>query len=50
MARNRYLINLVFLPFFAMSPLTNISEPIVPEIFGSFHISLTADDHANCTA
>jgi MFS transporter, FHS family, L-fucose permease len=42
MARNRYMISLVFLTFFVMSLLTNILGPIVPDIIGSFHVSLAA--------
>src|SRR5207302_5518340 len=42
MARNRYMVGLVFLTFFVMSLLTNILGPIVPDIITSFHVSLTA--------
>jgi MFS transporter, FHS family, L-fucose permease len=42
MARNRYMISLVFLTFFVMSLLTNILGPIVPDIISSFHVSLGA--------
>jgi MFS transporter, FHS family, L-fucose permease len=42
MARNRYMVALVFLTFFVMSLLTNILGPIVPDIISSFHVSLTA--------
>lgn len=42
MARNRTLVALVFLTFFVMSLLTNILGPIVPDIIGSFGVSLTA--------
>jgi MFS transporter, FHS family, L-fucose permease len=42
MARNRYMVGLVFLTFFVMSLLTNILGPIVPDIINSFHVSLTA--------
>ena len=42
MARNRYVVVLVFLTFFVISLLTNIIGPIVPDIISSFHISLTA--------
>ena len=42
MARNRYMISLVFLTFFVMSLLTNILGPIVPDIISSFHVSLAA--------
>ena len=42
MARSRYMISLVFLTFFVMSLLTNILGPLVPDIIGSFHVSLAA--------
>jgi FHS family L-fucose permease-like MFS transporter len=42
MARNRYMISLVFLTFFVMSLLTNILGPIVPDIISSFHVNLAA--------
>lgn len=42
MARSRYMITLVFLTFFVMSLLTNILGPLVPDIIGSFHVSLAA--------
>src|SRR5712671_2149610 len=42
MARNHYMVGLVFLTFFVMSLLTNILGPIVPDIISSFHVSLTA--------
>jgi len=42
MARNRYMVVLVFLTFFVMSFLTNILGPIVPDIISSFHVSLVA--------
>jgi fucose permease len=42
MARNRYMVALVFLTFFVMSLLTNILGPIVPDIINSFGVSLTA--------
>ena len=42
MARNKYMIVLVFLTFFVMSLLTNILGPILPDIISSFHVSLTA--------
>src|SRR5579863_184840 len=42
MARNRYMVGLVFLVFFVMSFLTNILGPIVPDIISSFRVSLTA--------
>lgn len=41
MAKNRYMVGLVFLTFFAISLLTNILGPILPDIIGSFHVSLT---------
>ena len=40
MARNRYMVGLVFLTFFVMSLLTNILGPIVPDIISSFGVSL----------
>jgi MFS transporter, FHS family, L-fucose permease len=42
MARNRYMVVLVFLTFFVISLLTNIIGPIVPDIISSFHVSLMA--------
>ena len=42
MARNRYMVSIVFLTFFVMSLLTNILGPIVPDIISSFKVSLTA--------
>src|SRR3981189_2822406 len=42
MARNRYMVGLVFLVFFVMSFLTNILGPIVPDIISSFGVSLAA--------
>jgi fucose permease len=42
MARNRYIVGLVFLTFFVISLLTNILGPIIPDIISSFHVSLTA--------
>src|SRR2546426_10160807 len=42
MARNRYMVGLVFLTFFVMSLLTNILGPIVPDIISSFRVSLMA--------
>src|SRR2546427_11704617 len=42
MARNRYMVGLVFLTFLVISLLTNILGPIVPDIISSFHVSLTA--------
>jgi FHS family L-fucose permease-like MFS transporter len=42
MARNRYMVILVFISFFVMSLLSNILGPIVPDIITSFHLSLTA--------
>src|SRR6266851_5948391 len=42
MARSRYAVSLVFLTFFAISLLTNILGPIVPDIISSFYVSLTA--------
>lgn len=42
MARNRYVVGLVFLTFFVISLLTNILGAIVPDVITSFHVSLTA--------
>jgi FHS family L-fucose permease-like MFS transporter len=42
MAKNRYMVVLVFLTFFVMSLVTNILGPIIPDIITSFHVSLTA--------
>jgi FHS family L-fucose permease-like MFS transporter len=42
MQRNPYMVSIVFLTFFVMSLLTNILGPIVPDIIGSFKVSLTA--------
>jgi FHS family L-fucose permease-like MFS transporter len=42
MARNRYMVGLVFLTFFVISLLTNILGPIVPDIISNFHVTLTA--------
>jgi FHS family L-fucose permease-like MFS transporter len=42
MARNRYMVGLVFLTFFVMSLLTNILNPLVPDIISSFQVSLAA--------
>jgi MFS transporter, FHS family, L-fucose permease len=36
------MVTLVFLTFFVMSLLTNILGPLVPDIIGSFHVSLAA--------
>jgi FHS family L-fucose permease-like MFS transporter len=40
MARNRYLVGLVFLIFFVMSLLTNILGPLVPDIISGFGVTL----------
>ena len=42
MARSRFAVILVFLTFFVISLLTNILGPVVPDIIGSFHVSLAA--------
>jgi MFS transporter, FHS family, L-fucose permease len=42
MPRNRYMVVVVLLTFFVISLVTNILGPIVPDIIGSFHVSLTA--------
>lgn len=39
--RINYLVGLVFATFFVISFLTNILGPIIPDIIGSFHVSLT---------
>jgi len=38
---NRFIVGVVFLIFFVISFLTNILGPLVPDIIGSFHLSLT---------
>jgi fucose permease len=42
MPESRFAVILVFLTFFVISLLTNILGPVVPDIIGSFHVSLTA--------
>jgi len=42
MARNRFLVGLIFLVFFVISLLTNILGPIVPDIINTFSASLGA--------
>jgi hypothetical protein len=42
MPRNRTMVAIVFLTFFVMSLLTNILGMIVPDIIGSFKVSLAA--------
>ena len=42
MTRNRYMVAIVFLTFFVMSLLSNILDPIVPDIISSFKVSLAA--------
>ena len=42
MARNRFLVGLIFLVFFVISLLTNILGPIVPDIISTFSVSLGA--------
>src|SRR3989475_2274967 len=42
MTRNRYMVSLVLLTFFVISLLTNIINAIVPDIIGSFRVSLMA--------
>src|ERR1700722_5361192 len=42
MARNKFLVGLVFLVFFAISLLSNILGPIVPDIISNFSIELGA--------
>jgi fucose permease len=41
MARNRYMVGLVFLIFFVMSFLTNIPGTLIPDIITGFGVSLT---------
>jgi FHS family L-fucose permease-like MFS transporter len=40
MARNRFLVGLIFLVFFVISLLSNILGPIVPDIIGTFSVGL----------
>jgi MFS transporter, FHS family, L-fucose permease len=40
-AGNRIIVGMVLLIFFVISFLTNILGPLVPDIIGSFHVSLT---------
>jgi MFS transporter, FHS family, L-fucose permease len=40
--RSRFMVGIVFLMFFALSFLTNILGPIIPDIIDSFHVSLAA--------
>ena len=42
MRKNTVIVALVFLVFFALSLLTNILGPIIPDIISSFHVSLAA--------
>ena len=42
MKRSKYIVGLVFATFFVISLLTNILGPIIPDIIGSFHVSLAA--------
>jgi len=42
MRRNYFIVALVFLMFFVLSFLTNILGPIIPDIIGSFHVSMAA--------
>jgi MFS transporter, FHS family, L-fucose permease len=42
MARNRFLVGLIFLVFFVISLLSNILGPIVPDIINTFSASLGA--------
>src|ERR1700745_1789844 len=41
-ARDRFLVGLIFLVFFVISLLTNILGPIVPDIISSFSIGMGA--------
>ena len=40
MKRSHFIVPLLFLIFFVISLLTNIQGPLLPDIIGSFHISL----------
>jgi len=42
MARNRTMVGLVFLTFFVMSLITNILNPLIPDIISSYRATLTA--------
>ena len=42
MARNRFLVGLIFLVFFVISLLSNILGPIVPDIIGTFSVGMGA--------
>src|SRR5258708_4326497 len=42
MARSRFAVILVFLTFFVISLFTHILGPVVPDIIGSFQVSLAA--------
>ena len=42
MARNRFLVGLIFLVFFVISLLSNILGPIVPDIIRTFSVNLGA--------
>jgi FHS family L-fucose permease-like MFS transporter len=42
MQRSPLLVGLIFLIFFVISLLTNILNPIIPDLINSFHLSLTA--------
>lgn len=40
-ARNKFVVGLIFLVFFVISFLTNILGPLIPDIIRDFHVSLT---------
>jgi len=40
MKRNYFIVGLIFLIFFVISLLTNILGPIIPDLIGSFNLSL----------
>src|SRR5712672_3364593 len=42
MAKSRYMVCLVFRRFLVIALLTNSRGPVVPDMIGSFHVSLTA--------
>lgn len=42
MKRSKYIVGLVFVTFFVISLLSNILGPIIPDIIGSFHVSMAA--------
>ncbi|MGO8786674.1 MAG: MFS transporter [Terriglobia bacterium] len=42
MKRSKFIVGLVFVTFFVISLLSNILGPIIPDIIGSFHVSMAA--------